>query len=67
MLNQGEDMARNSLGLAGDLDGVELVEDIDRAFDIRPPADELTRCNSVGDLFELVNKRLPHGPSKADR
>ena len=58
---------RTSLGLAGDLDDVELVQDIERAFDIRLPDEELKRCETVGDLFELVVARLPNERDSADR
>lgn len=54
---------RSSLGLGGDLDDVELVQDIEQAFGIRLPDDELSRCRTVGDLFQLVAARLP---SRAD-
>lgn len=50
---------RSSLGLQGDLDDVELIEDVEEAFGLRFWDAELTRCRTVGDLFELVQARLP--------
>lgn len=58
---------RTSLGLAGDLDDVDLIEDVERAFGVRLPDEELTHCRTVGDLFELVVDRLPNGPLHAER
>lgn len=58
---------RTSLGLAGDLDDVELVEDIERAFDIQLPDDQLKHCKTVGDLFRLVVARLPNEQDRGDR
>lgn len=48
-----------TLGLAGDLDDVDLIEDIEAAFGIRLNDDEIERCWTVGHLFELVEARLP--------
>ncbi|MEG3086944.1 acyl carrier protein [Sphingomonas sp. PB4P5] len=56
-----------SLGLAGDLDDVELVEDIEQAFGVRLPDGELSNCDTVGDLFDLVLARLPDRGATADR
>jgi acyl carrier protein len=50
---------QSSLGLAGDLDDVELVEDIEEAFGLRFADDDLKRCRTVGDLFALVERELP--------
>jgi hypothetical protein len=49
----------SSLGLAGDLDDVDMLEDVEAAFGFRASDDELARCRTVGDLFELINSRLP--------
>lgn len=57
---------RSSLGLGGDLDDVELVQDVEQAFGVRLPDYELSRCHTVGDLFELVAARLP-SQADADR
>jgi hypothetical protein len=57
---------RTLLGLSGDLDDVELVQDVEQAFRVRLPDDELSRCHTVGDLFELVAARLP-SRANADR
>jgi hypothetical protein len=53
----------SSLGLVGDLDDVELIEDVEEAFGVRFADHELERCHTVGDLFELVETRLPDGSS----
>lgn len=50
---------QSSLGLAGDLDDVELIEDIEEAFSLRFADDDLKRCRTVGDLFSLVEADLP--------
>jgi len=50
---------QSSLGLAGDLDDVELIEDVEEAFGLRFVDDDLKRCRTVGDLFALVEAKLP--------
>jgi hypothetical protein len=49
----------SSLGLAGDLDDVDMLEDVEAAFGFRVSDEELARCWTVGHLFELINSRLP--------
>jgi hypothetical protein len=49
----------SSLGLHGDLDDVEMIEDVEEAFGFRFSNDELNICRTVGDLFELIEARLP--------
>jgi len=56
-----------SLGLIGDLDDVELVEDIEQAFGVSLPDGELSNCNTVGDLFDFVLARIPDRDVEADR
>jgi len=56
-----------SLGLDGDLDDLELVEDIEQAFGVRLPDAELSNCHTVGHLFDLVLARLPDPGATADR
>ena len=53
----------SSLGLAGDLDDVELIQDVEAAFGVRLADDEIERCSTVGQLFELIKARLPDLPS----
>ncbi|WP_230291544.1 acyl carrier protein [Croceicoccus sp. Ery5] len=53
----------SSLGLAGDLDDVELIQDVEAAFGILLADDEISRCSTVGQLFELIEARLPDMPS----
>lgn len=53
----------SSLGLAGDLDDVELIQDVEAAFGVRLEDDEIERCSTVGQLFELIKARLPDLPS----
>lgn len=55
-----------SLGLLGDLDDVDLIEDIEEAFGYRLSDDDIERCVTVGDLFALVEKGLPDGDSAAN-
>jgi hypothetical protein len=52
----------SSLGLAGDLDDVELIQDVEAAFGIRLLDEEISRCSTVGHLFNLVETRLPDVP-----
>ena len=56
-----EALVQSSLGLAGDLDDVELIEDVEEAFGIRFADCDLQQCRTVGDLFELVKGSLPEG------
>src|SRR4051812_19332950 len=49
----------SSLGLEGDLDDVELIQDVEEAFGLRFSDNELAGCSTVGDLFEVVEARLP--------
>jgi hypothetical protein len=49
----------SSLGLIGDLDDVEMIEDVEQAFGFRFSDDELLICETVGDLFALIEARLP--------
>lgn len=67
MRAQGDVAMRTSLGLGGDLDDVELVQDIEQAFGIQLPDGELSRCETVGDLFDLVVRRLPEEFGTGDR
>ncbi len=58
---------RTSLGLMGDLDDVELIQDVERAFAVKLGDEELSACSTVGNLFELVAKQLPDSSSAANR
>jgi len=49
----------SSLGLQGDLDDVEMIQDVEKAFGFRLSDGDLSRCRTVGDLFELVEAHLP--------
>jgi hypothetical protein len=49
----------SSLGLAGDLDDVELIEDIEEAFGLRFSEDQLGYCRTVGDIFALIEASIP--------
>lgn len=49
----------SSLGLAGDLDDVDMLEDVEAAFGFRVSDDELAHCCTVGDLFQVIEARLP--------
>ena len=64
---EGGNLMQNSLGLAGDLDDVDLVQDVEKAFGVQLPDKELTRCRTVGDLFELVVDNLPAASRDAER
>ncbi len=58
-----ENCMTSSLGLVGDLDDVDLIEDVEAAFGVRLGDDEIERCSTVGHLFELIEARLPDMPS----
>ena len=49
----------SSLGLQGDFDDIDLIEDVEAAFGFRLSDCDLSHCRTVGDLFELVKARLP--------
>jgi hypothetical protein len=53
----------SSLGLAGDLDDVDLLEDVEAAFGFRVSDEELACCRTVGDLFQAIEARLPNETS----
>jgi hypothetical protein len=55
----------NSLTLAGDGDEIDLVEDIERAFDVAFSNREAATVQTVGDLYDLLLLKLP--PNDADR
>ncbi len=48
-----------SLGLDDDLDGIELIQDIEAAFAIRFAEEDINKCVTVGDVFDLVAATLP--------
>jgi hypothetical protein len=45
----------------GDLDGVEMILEIERSFAIELPEHEMADCHTFGDLFDCVAKRVAHG------
>jgi hypothetical protein len=49
----------SSLGLEGDLDDVELIQDLEEAFGLQFSDNELAGCRTAGDLFEVVESGLP--------
>lgn len=50
----------NDLGLAGDGDEVELIQEIEATFGISLSAEDLAQSPTVGDLYRLVER--PPGP-----
>jgi hypothetical protein len=50
----------SDLGLAGDLDDVELIQAVEAAFGVRLSNDELTRLQTVGDLRDLLQAHVRH-------
>jgi hypothetical protein len=44
--------------LSGDLDDVDMIEDVEEGFGFRFSDDELGMCETVGDLYALVERRL---------
>ena len=57
----------SSLGLSGDLDDVELIEDIEKAFGMRLSDQDLQHCRTVGDIFALMEAQLPNQDLLGDR
>ncbi len=49
----------NTLGLDGDLDDVEMIQDIEAAFGLRFDDAVLSSCSTVGELYQLVMGALP--------
>jgi hypothetical protein len=49
----------NSLGLDDDLDSVEIVKLVELAFDIRIANEEAEAITNVGELYDLLLKKIP--------
>lgn len=49
----------NSLGLDDDLDDVELLETLERIFEVQISNEEASRISTVGDLFDLLVAKIP--------
>ena len=49
----------NTLGLDDDLDGVELVRDSEKAFEIKIANNEAERLLTVGQLYDLLLSKIP--------
>jgi hypothetical protein len=56
---------KNTLGLAGDLDDVEMIEAVESCFDIKIENEEAEILYNVGGLYDLVIEKLgpPAQPS----
>jgi hypothetical protein len=48
-----------SLRLGGDGDDLDILEAVEKAFDIQFDDSEVERCETVGDLYALVLRRFP--------
>jgi acyl carrier protein len=46
------------LRLTGDLDDVEMLQEVEKVFDIKISDEEAAELHSVGDLFELLKSKL---------
>jgi len=55
----------NTLGLDDDLDGVEVVRDLERIFDIKVSNEEAERIFTVGEFHDLLLSKFP--PNEADK
>lgn len=55
----------NTLGLDDDLDGVEVVRDLERIFDIKVSNEEAERILTVGEFHDLLLSKLQ--PNEADK
>lgn len=56
----GESMAISDLGIDS-LGLLEIIGEMERAFSIRIPDDQLVGINTVGQLVDLVEKRIGAG------
>jgi hypothetical protein len=48
----------NTLGLDDDLDSVEVVISLEKAFAVNISDDEASSCNTVGDIYDLLYSRF---------
>src|SRR5579863_9828425 len=55
----------NTLGLDDDLDGIAVVRDLERIFDVKVSHEEAERIFTVGEFHDLLVRKLP--PNEADR
>ena len=55
----------NVLPLGGDLDEIDLLEEIERAFADEFPRD-LRHCHTVGDLHRVLLALIPHAEKGKD-
>jgi hypothetical protein len=55
----------NTLGLDDDLDGVEVVRNLERIFDVKVSNEEAKRIFTVGEFHDLLLSKLP--PKEADK
>ncbi|MDR3486681.1 MAG: hypothetical protein P4M05_17485 [Bradyrhizobium sp.] len=55
----------NSLGLDDDLDGVEVVRDLERIFDVRVSNEEAERIFTVGEFHDLLLSKIR--PDESDK
>jgi hypothetical protein len=53
----------NSLGLDDDLDGVELVQNLEKAFEIQIADSEAESILTVGQLYDLLLQKIPANES----
>jgi hypothetical protein len=51
----------NTLGLDDDLDGVEIVDELGRVFDVTLSVEEAEAIMTVGDLYDLLLRKLSPG------
>lgn len=67
MPDQAEGPALQHLSLLGDLDDVELVEDVERIFAVRFSNDDVASCETVGDLYDLLRAHFPADTAAPNR
>jgi len=59
----------NSLNLVGDGDEIDILEDIEGVFDVRFSDDEAERCETLGDVHDVLTacgRRASSGLSHGD-
>lgn len=50
----------NTLDIDPEWGGIDLIEEVEAAFDIKVADDEAERCSTVGDLYEVIRAHTPN-------
>ncbi len=55
---------KNTLGLDDDLDDVELIRDLERAFDVEMLQADASRLLKVGDIYDWLLRKIPQNETQ---